>query len=244
MPQFSFGSGNAFAVPLSGITDTTPIQFGTLQDISVDFDFTMKDLMGQYQFPVASARATAKITGKAKTANFSARALNLIFGSAVTNGMQINTQVAEAGSIASATYTAANSTTFQTDLGVYYASTGKAFAKVASAPAVGQYEVNASGVYTFNTTDTGAGILVSYTYTAATGNEIAIGNQLSGQQPTTSLILSEGYNSQLLTLKLNSVIYTKLSLDFKNDDFTVPELDFSAFADASNNIGSISLASA
>ena len=242
--QFSFGSGNAFAVPISGITDTTPILFGTLQDISVDFDFTMKDLMGQYQFPVASARASGKITGKAKLATFSARALNLIFGSTVTSGSQINTQVAEAGAIASSTYTAANGSTFLTDLGVYYASTGKAFAKVASAPTVGQYSVNSSGVYTFNTSDTGSAILVSYTYTASTGNKIAIGNQLSGQQPATSLVLSEGHNSQLMTLTLNSVIYTKLSLDFKNDDFTVPELDFSAFADGSNNIGSISLATA
>ena len=241
--QFSFGSGNAFAVPLSGITDTTPIQFGTLQDISVDFDFTMKDLMGQFQFPVASARASGKITGKAKLATFSARALNLIFGSSVTTGSQINTQVAEAGAVTSATYTAANSATFLTDLGVYYASTGKAFTKVTSSPTVGQYSVSGSGVYTFNTTDTGSAILVSYTYTLSTsGNEIVISNQLSGQQPVTSLVLSEGYNSQLMTLKLNSVIYTKLSLDFKNDDFTVPELDFSAFADAANNIGSISLA--
>ena len=246
MSQLSFGSGNVFAVPVSGISDQTPVQFGTLQDVSVDFSFTMKDLMGQYQFPVATARSAGKITGKAKTANFSARMFNLVFGSAVTNTGQTNVSATEAGAVPATnpyTVTAANSATFVTDLGVVYASTGKAFAKVTSGPTVGQYSVNA-GVYTFAAADEGAAVLLNYTYTSTTGNKIAISNQLAGQQPTVKLVLNEGYNSQFLEMELNAVIFSKLSLDFKNEDWTVPELDFSVFADAANNIGSFSLATA
>ena len=247
MSQLSFGSGSMFAVPVSGISDQTPVQFGTLQDISVDFAFTMKDLMGQFQFPVASARSSGKITGKAKTANFSARMFNLVFGSTITSTGQTNASVTEAGAVPASTpytVTAANSATFATDLGVVYASTGKAFAKVASGPTVGQYSVSASGVYTFAAADTGVAVLLNYTYTSATGNKIAISNQLAGQQPTVKLVLNEGYNSQFLEMELNAVIFSKLSLDFKNEDWTVPELDFSVFADAANNIGSFSLATA
>ncbi len=244
--QVSFGSGSVFAVPISGLADSTPVQFGTLQDISVDFSFTMKDLMGQYQLPVASARSSGKITGKAKVGSFSARLFNLVFGSTITSTGQTNTSVAEAGAVpgsAAYTVTAANSATFVTDLGVVYAATGKAFAKVASAPTQGQYSV-AAGVYTFAAADSGAAVLLNYTYTTNTGNKIAISNQLAGQQPTVKLVLSEGYNAQLTEMELNAVIFSKLSLDFKNEDWTVPELDFSVFADAANNIGSFSLATA
>ena len=246
MPQLSFGSGNVFAVPVSGLSDLTPVQFGTLQDVSLDFTFTMKDLMGQYQFPVASARAAGKITGKAKYANFSARSFNLVFGCTVTSAGQNNVSATEAGAVPGAstyTVTVANSATFATDLGVLYANTGKAFAKVASAPTSGQYSV-AAGVYTFAAADAGAAVLLSYSYTTNTGNKIALSNQLAGQQPTVKLILNQGYNSQFTEIELNAVIFSKLSLGFKNEDWTVPELDFSVFADAANNIGSFSLPTA
>ena len=36
---------------------------------------------------------------------------------------------------------------------------------------------------------------------------------------------------------------TKLSLDFKNEDWTIPELDFSLFTDATNTLGTISFSS-
>jgi hypothetical protein len=43
-------------------------------------------------------------------------------------------------------------------------------------------------------------------------------------------------------LKLNNCVGSKISLPFKNEDFSVQEFDFMALADASNNIGTISLA--
>ncbi len=242
---FSFGSGNVTAVPVSGISDLTPVQFGTLQDISVDYDFSTKQLMGQSQFPVAVARASGKITGKAKLANFSARQFNLLFGCSVTTGSQTAQVYGEAGTIASNTYTAANNTTFAQDLGVIYASTGKQFAKVTSTPTAGQYSVNASGVYTFNASEpANTAILVSYTYTSATCTTINISNQLAGQQPVTKLFLNQGYNGVFTSMTLNSIIFSKLSLDFKNEDFTVPEMDFEAFADAAGNIGTFGLVTA
>jgi hypothetical protein len=239
--QFLFGSGNAFATR-TDIANATPVQFGILQDVSVDFEFTNKELTGQYQFPVAVARAQGKISGKIKAAQFSANGFNTaFFGSAVTTGSLLVT-ASEPAVITSSTYTAANAATFATDLGCRYANTGTILTKVASSPTVGQYSVSAGGVYTFASADSTAAITVAYSYTSASnGNSIAIGNPLMGQAPTFKMTLNNLYNSKLWTLTLNQCQASKLSLDFKNEDWTVPEFNYSAFADASNNVGMLSI---
>jgi hypothetical protein len=63
--QLSFGSGALWGersdVTGSGIG---PRQFGVLQDIQIDFDWTNKELYGQLQFPVAIARAKARLPAR------------------------------------------------------------------------------------------------------------------------------------------------------------------------------------
>lgn len=56
---------------------------------------------------------------------------------------------------------------FANDEGVKFASNGAALTKVTSAPAAGQYSVSSAGVYTFNSADTGKGVLISYSFTPA-----------------------------------------------------------------------------
>ncbi len=75
---YNFGTGQVFAIP-SGQTYPTPMQFGTLQDIDVSFDATVKPLVGQLQYAVALARGEVKVSGKAKFARMSASAYNNIF---------------------------------------------------------------------------------------------------------------------------------------------------------------------
>ena len=67
--QLSFGSGAVWGerTDVTG-TGIGPRQFGVLQDIRIDFDWTDKPLYGQLQFPVAVARGQGKITGTAKFA--------------------------------------------------------------------------------------------------------------------------------------------------------------------------------
>jgi hypothetical protein len=52
--QLSFGSGALWGerTDLTG-SGVGPRQFGVLQDIQIDFDWTDKELYGQLQFPVA-----------------------------------------------------------------------------------------------------------------------------------------------------------------------------------------------
>ena len=67
--QLSFGSGAVWGERTDVIgSGIGPRQFGVLQDIQIDFDWTDKELYGQLQFPVAVARGQGKITGKAKFA--------------------------------------------------------------------------------------------------------------------------------------------------------------------------------
>ena len=52
--QYEFGTGVLYGKSLnSGVQ--TPVRFGALQGVTVDFAFTTKELYGQYQFPLALA---------------------------------------------------------------------------------------------------------------------------------------------------------------------------------------------
>lgn len=245
--MFMFGSGVLFG-KRTDVANSTPTLFGTLQEVQIDLQFTNKELYGQNQFPVAVARGEGKIQGKAKFASINGRAYNDLFlGQTLASG---ETRVAymEAGAVPAAspyTVTVANAVTFKEDLGVINASTGIALVKVASAPATGQYSVDeATGTYTFAAADTGTAVLYNYRYTMSTagsGQSINISNQLLGTAPQFQAVFYETYQSKQLSLTLNACISDKLSLQTKTSDFTVPEMDFSAFADAAGNIGLLSI---
>ena len=249
--QLSFGAGALWGertdVTGSGIG---PRQFGVLQDIQIDFDWTEKELYGQYQFPVAIARGQGKITGKAKFA----RILGLLysdifFGQNAATGQFAVSQY-EAATIPASTpftVTVANAASYNDDLGVYYAATGKAFNRVTTPSAAGQYAVNfTTGVYTFAAADANAALLISYTYNvAASGSKITLGNPLMGVTPTFKATFYQAVSpgsspAAPLALRLNACTSSKLSLPTKVDDWTIGALDFAAFADATGTIGYVS----
>ena len=240
--MLAFGSGNFYGI--SAAANSTPRKFATLQDVQFDLQFTTKQLYGQNQFAVDVRRAQAKFTGKAKFAQISGSMLNdLFFSQTATTGLLLSA-VGEAGTVSATpfTVTVANSTTFDTDLGVVYGATGAPLTRVASAPAQGQYSV-ASGTYTFNAADTGAAVLVDYLYTAAAGGtKVALSNQAMGTTPTFMGVFSTTASGKNVTLKLNLCTSSKLSLQTKIEDYTIPELDFEVMADAANNIGTLSVA--
>jgi hypothetical protein len=72
---YQFSVGTIQISPTNG----TPFTLGTVQDVSIDIDITLKELFGSYEFPVDIAPGTKKISGKAKFANISASQLNDLF---------------------------------------------------------------------------------------------------------------------------------------------------------------------
>jgi hypothetical protein len=237
--QFSFGSGSLWGID-SG-ANPTPGKFGILQDCGVDFAFSNKALTGSYQMPVAVARGTAKISWKAKFAQFSGRVFNsLFFGQTKATGSVLVAED-ESGTITTNIVTVANSATWVDDLGVRYSATGLQFTRVASAPAVGQYSV-AAGVYTFNAGENAVVVKIDYTYSAAaTGEKITIANVLLGVAPTFKSVFTQIYGGLRETLVLNANVAGKMGKASKTEDFAMPEFDADCFADAGNNIGTWSV---
>jgi hypothetical protein len=244
----AFGSGVLIATP-SG-ANATPVQFGALQDVTLDFSFSSKQLFGQYQFPIAFARGEGKITGKAKFANIDGPLYNAcFFGQALNSGQKL-WAYNEAGAVAASSpynYTVANASAFDADLGVVYAASGLALTRVASTPSIGQYTVSA-GVYTFSASDSGKALLVSYSYTqtaSGSGSRAVLGNKLMGAAPTFQIDFYQTNPNSAgaqWSLRLYNCVSTKLTIATKIQDFNIPELDFEAFANAANNIGEINTA--
>lgn len=248
-----FGPGDLFGTPLldasgNAISNPTPIRVGAMQEMSIEFSGDLKELYGQNQMPIAVARGKVKTTGKFKGANINGAAINsLFFGQTMTSGTQTAAYVDNTGQAIPAspyqvTVTPPSSGTWASDLGVVDAN-GIPMTRVSSAPATGQYSVSA-GVYTFASADTGKTVFISYTYTASvTGAKaIQIANLQMGAAPTFKASMVTTFNGKRALVVLNSVVSTKLSLlATKLDDFNVPEIDFGAFADASNSIGAIYL---
>jgi hypothetical protein len=232
----AFGPGAIF-LQRTDITNGTPVNIGRANEFQLDQQFTKKELYGQNQFPLFIARGNAKFTAKAKAAVISGIALNsAFFGMTLAAGQQA-TALSESGTVASAAYTAANHSTFVSDLGVVYAATGLPLTLVATSPAAGQY-TQAAGVYGFNAGDNGKAIFVTYTYTVAgSGQQLALSNPMLGITPTFQLWYYTSTNSVPLNLQLYSCVSDKLSLSFKLEDFMMPELSFSCFANAAGNVG-------
>ena len=228
--MYSFGSGVLLGTR-TDIANATPVNFGLVQEVTIDETATIKELTGQFQRPVAIARGTIKTTGKAKVARISGMAFaNLYYGVIPTAG-QVATSFAEADTVA-----VLNAATFVGDEGVLYAAIGLPLTLVASAPAAGQYSV-ASGVYTFNSADAGKAILATYTYTVSgMGQKFTVANQLLGTTPTFQALFYTTFQNQAISLKLNNCTSNKLSFHTKLEDFVLPEFDFSCFADAAGNV--------
>mgnify|MGYP000848901617 CR=1 FL=1 len=237
MPQYVFGSGVLWST-VEG-TNRTPRKFGALQEVTVDISVNVKELNGQYRFPIAAAQGLGKITIKAKSAEiYGAQWAEIMFGDTTVTSSQRKIAVEEAGTVPGTPYgiTVSNSATWLEDLGVIDASTGLALKRVASVPSTGQYSVSA-GVYTFASADTTKAMLISYSYTpASTGSRLVLGNQHLGVSTFFSMHLQGAFDGDGLYMKFYRCVAEKLSLATKLEDFVIPEFDARAFANSAGNV--------
>lgn len=244
MSQYVFGTGQLFATPVGG---GAPLRFGALQDVSVDFNGDIKQLFGQYQYALDTARGKTKIEWKASTGNIDVEAFNqLFFGETVDAGDQLRQTINEAAVVPATPFqvTVTEAPNFYMDLGVYNAATGLPMQQVASGPTTGQYSVSAGGVYTFAAADTGFNVLINYLWEeAGEGGSLELSNQLMGTTPKFQLVLSQIYDSKTFTLLLYSNVAEKLSLPLKQDDYLIAEMSGQSMADAANRVARITTTS-
>jgi hypothetical protein len=252
--MYNFGIG-ALIAKRTDVTGQPPAFFGTITDVNVDFDRKIEFLIGQYNMPVAAGGGELKIAGKAKNARFQSTTLtNTFLGTNVgstTAGSMLEMAISEAQTIPAAspfTRTVTNSAGWIEDLGVFYASglNSNQLSPVGALTAAGQYTA-AAGIYTFFSLDAGAAVNIYYTYTVAVSgsNKLAITNALMGPVPTFELNLKESFNyfgvNKNIIVQLNACVSSKLTWPFANAKFSVQDFEFQAIADASNNIGTISM---
>lgn len=242
--QLTFGAGDLFATLLrdasgTAVTNATPIRVAGLQEMSLDFAGDLKEFYGQQRFALAVAQGKVKTTGKFKGALINGQALNtLFFGSGLTGGTMKALFADTTGTVVPATPftitpTVPSTGTWVDDLGVVDA-TGRVMTRVASGPATGQYSVSA-GAYVFAAADVGVKMYISfsYTYTAADAKRIQLLNLPMGYTPQFKLFYQGAFQGKRSLVVLESVTSTKLMMfGTKNDDFSVPEIDYSAQADA------------
>jgi hypothetical protein len=237
--MYVFGSG-VVTVTRTDVANATPLNIGLVQEVAVDFTKSLKPLFGQYSMPIAVGEGTTRITGNAKVARMSARVLaDLLYGSTLGTGG--NTEaVGEAGVIPGTPFsiTVANGATWVSDQGVVYATTGLPLKRVASGPTAGQYSVAAGGVYTFAAADTTLPVLISYVYgVTGVGQSFSLTNPLLGSGPTFGLVLYMGWGTAYATLELYACKAGKFGMGTKLEDWTIPQIDFEAFANAGNVVG-------
>lgn len=253
-----FGAGVLFATPTftaagAAITTPSPVQFGIVQDVTIDDESDIKELYGAAQYPVDIGRGKSKISIKCKQAEFNALLFNSIyFGQTLTAGYEavladsVGTAIpGTAGSTSvhvTSTAPTGGTSLFVADLGVQDGN-GVPFTRVASSPTGGQYAlttgVSSTGAtYTFSDQDVGRTVFINYQYSNATnpstGTILTINNLPMGQVPVFSAQFFNTRRSQTIWRKFPACVGTKLSMDFKNDDFAIPDFEFSAFADSNN----------
>lgn len=247
VPVAAFGPGVAI-VTRTDIANGPPVNVGYVNEMSIDFSGTIKELYGQNQYPLVQARGTIKATGKWKAAVLSGIAWNnVFFGQTFATG-GIDWDIGEAQTIPATPFkvTVTDSATFDADLGVTYAATGLPAQQVAGGAEVAgkSYSVvqtgGGKGVYTFAAGDTGLGVKITYSKTLSGAQQtMNIVNTLIGTTPTFQLDYYTNLNQpskKPFIVRIFGAIAAKVALAAKLEDYIMPEFDFGLFA---NNTGQV-----
>lgn len=144
MPQFNFGVGQLFIVPPGA--NPTPVNVGTLQDVSLDISRAVVEMYGANAFPEDIGLAKGKISGKAKSGRIQGTLIAAIMAGATTAVGQTGAAQNELGIIPASPFlvTPVNGATFAQDGGVYDWTAGKQLTCVASGPITSQYALTAA----------------------------------------------------------------------------------------------------
>ena len=244
LPGLQFGSGVALAAPQPGsgnpAPDPTPLGIGVLQNIKMTLGADIKSLYGIGQWAVDTAIGKRTIKGSFEFAQISNLLMSqLFFGDASAPGTVITTTYpGEAHSVpASSTYTITvtnEALTPLVDYGVTYADTGIALINIGSASltGAGQYKVDlSSGVYTFDSADASAAVLINYSWTPASGGStLTAESHPMGYGPLIALNLVFPYEGGGIGFYLPNVRLGKLDVATKLEDYTMYTTDYEGFA--------------
>ena len=244
-PLAVFGPGILIA-QRTDITIPSPVNVGFVQEFSIEAAGTTKALYGQKQFPLVGARSTIKVTGKFKNATVSGLAMNALFygesAGLTTGGIGWTIDSTITTSTTSTALQVGSSTSFDADLGVKYSTSGLPLQRVSTGlEAAGKYSITAGspGLYNFAVADEGIAMKFTYTSIVATGSSLIVTNKNIGSTPTFQLDYYTNLNqptSKPFIVRLYQAIASKNVMQFKLEDFMIPEFDYELFANASDQV--------
>lgn len=250
VPVAAFGPGIAI-VTRTDIANGPPVNVGYVNEMTIDFAGTTKELFGQNQYPLVQARGTIKATGKWKSATLSGIAWNnVFFGQSFATG-GIDWDIGEAQTIPATpfTVTVTDAATFDADLGVTYTATGLPLQQVAAGAEVAgkSYSVTQTGVnkgkYVFAAGDTTLAVKITYSKTLSGAQQtMNVVNTLIGTTPTFQLDYYTNLNQPAkkpFIVRIFGAIAAKIALAAKLEDFIMPEFDFGLFADGSGRVANL-----
>ena len=171
--QAAFGSGSLFAIPEG--SNPTPVKFGIIQDVTLDFSFDMTELHGQKQFAVKLARGKAKATWKCKAAQLKGKVINDIFfngtSTALTQDLTALDELHNVSGVASnKTVTVTHADTFLGNILVDKSDVPLIPVPAATALTANHYHV-ANGVYEFHSSNASDSDAFTYLYLATITDE-------------------------------------------------------------------------
>jgi hypothetical protein len=249
--MYNFGAGVLIGVPTydangNAISNPTPIQFGTLQEVTVDEEWESKPLYGALQFPVAYGRGKGKVTLKCKAALINAELWNAFaYGLTLASTYQNVYEDLTGTLVPTSPYqivTTSVTGNMIEDLGVRDGNSIP-YTRVASSPTAGQYSYLATAAqYTFSNLSQGNKVFINYAYAStgvASSKSLSVTNLPMGYSPFFECHLRTQWNGKTMYVKYPNAVSNKLSRTFKNDDWAIPEFDIDCFADSNGNISSL-----
>ena len=163
--------------------------------------------------------------------------LSFVTNTSVTLTQAITGDVASAAPIVfGPSFAVTNAATFDKDLGVILATDGTIFQYSATSPAAGQYAVTSTGEYSFNTTDSGKSVLVTYAWTTTGGQTLIVTNKPIGTATNFQLDYATQLEGITYYVRIFKCLGSKLSQSFKLTDFMMPEVDIDIFANAADQV--------
>jgi hypothetical protein len=241
--MFNFGVGTMWGRPTGGnaASPSFPQQFGSIQDVGIDFEQKLLELRGQKKAPDDVAPGDLTIKGKAGFGRIDINIYNsLFFAETITAGIKIMVPN-EPQTISGNKATASGNASYYRDLGVAYAD-GSGYLQQVSAgnEGPGLYSVvesgNNKGEYTFDSSDNNKAVQLSYVISDGNnGSTMTVTNRLQGYGPTFEMWLMQPYQGTN-GLHLFACRASKMSAPAKRDGYTISDLEFEVFADASDNL--------
>ena len=215
-------------------------QCGTLQDVSIEFGSSTKELRGANQFAEAIAIVDRKVSIKAKLGKVNGALVAAICGGTTTAGAAY-IQTDSKTFATSVTITPPASGTFATDLGVKDAN-GQPMKYNSGTVAVGEYK-NTAGVYTFAAGQSGTG-QVSYVYTVSTGETVAMTNQLQGLVTPFTVYAYNAFTNpdgavRKLCFKFYSAVSGSINFPMKAGDFLMQDISLECSADSTGKVADV-----